>query len=110
MWRPAFAYARSEPAFVRGWIRRFWQGSPDHRGVPEAPGRVVTLLPGAERDRVWGVVYQIAPGHEREVLEGLDHREQRGYARHEVAVHTATETIPDALVYVATERNPNWLG
>ncbi len=41
----------------------------------------------------------------------LDHREQGGYERHAVDVHVADAgPIAGALVYVATEHNPNWLG
>ncbi|CAK0816183.1 unnamed protein product, partial [Prorocentrum cordatum] len=43
IFRPGFPYRRAYPACVRG-LRRFWQRSCDHRGTPEAPGRVVTLV------------------------------------------------------------------
>lgn len=41
---PGFDYSeRVQPCYIRGWRRVFHQGSTDHRGVPEAPGRTVTL-------------------------------------------------------------------
>lgn len=110
VWRPAFAHAERHHGFVRGFQRRFWQGSTDHRGVPGAPGRVATLLPAAEHERCWGTVYRVEPGHESRVLAGLDVREQGGYERHRVEVVRAQGSMVDALVYLATPQNPDWLG
>ncbi len=110
VWRPAFPYAERHGGAVTGWVRRFWQGSTDHRGVPGAPGRVVTLAPSPGA-RCWGVAYRVAASDSGDVLAALDHREKGGYARHEVRVHFAAAAREvDALVYVATRDNPNYLG
>ena len=109
VWRPAFSHAERRPGFVEGWARRFWQGSTDHRGVPEAPGRVVTLVeqPGA---RCWGVVYRVAAADALAVLRALDHRESGGFERLLLDVCSeGAEPVP-ALVYVAAPGNPNYLG
>ena len=101
-----FPYIERRVASISGWSRRFWQGSHDHRGTPEAPGRVVTLIPdpGAECK---GVAYLVAPS----VLEHLDHREKNGYARYRVAIALADERADvDGLLYVAARDNPAYLG
>jgi cation transport regulator ChaC len=111
VWRPAFAYRDRAPGFIRGFARRFWQGSPDHRGVPHAPGRVVTLVP--DGDAVcWGVAYRVADADWHDVLRGLDRRESGGFERHELLVRFAEpgRVAARALVYVAAEGNPNFLG
>lgn len=108
VWRPAFPFEERRAGFIQGWTRRFWQGSTDHRGVPGAPGRVVTLVPEAGAS-CWGIAYRVAAADRERVLSKLDHREKGGYARHEVDVHAAGARIA-ALVYVATGDNPNYLG
>ncbi|KAK0260648.1 hypothetical protein B0A54_14660 [Friedmanniomyces endolithicus] len=64
---------------------------PDHRGTPEAPGRVVTLIDRAlwatltdqhatAPPKVWGAAYRIPAAHVAEVKEYLDIREINGYS------------------------------
>jgi glutathione-specific gamma-glutamylcyclotransferase len=105
VWRPGMAVIEGHPGWVTGWTRRFWQGSPDHRGTPSAPGRVVTLVPEAGA-RCYGQVWRVAP----DVLAALDHREQAGYSRHVQPARLADGTSVDALLYVAEPDNPSWLG
>jgi cation transport regulator ChaC len=111
IWRPAFAHAERRTGYLEGWARRFWQGSPDHRGVPEAPGRVATLV--RETGAVcWGVAYRVEEAAREAVLRTLDHRESGGFERHRLTVHSRDAAQPElqALVYVAGPANPNFLG
>jgi len=101
-----FPYLDRADAEITGWVRRFWQGSHDHRGTPDAPGRVVTLLP-APGAVCRGVAYLV----EHSVFEHLDHREKNGYRRVEHTIHLQerTESVI-GVVYVADEHNPAYLG
>lgn len=101
-----FPFLRREAASIRGWARRFWQGSHDHRGTPDAPGRVVTLIPCADM-LCRGVAYQVR----HEVFEHLDHREKNGYLQRQVSLsfdHGGPAEI--GVVYVADEGNHAFLG
>jgi cation transport regulator ChaC len=111
VWRPAFPHRERRAAWIEGFVRRFWQGSTDHRGVPGAPGRVVTLVPEAGA-RCWGMAYRIRAQQVDAVLEVLDVREQGGYQRLELPLHfdaPAGEQVL-GLSWVATPANRNYLG
>lgn len=111
LFRPDFPHDERVPARLSGYERRFWQGSTDHRGLPEAPGRVVTLV-AREGAVCSGVAFHVARKDEEAVLVQLDHRERGGYLRRDVALTLAdgSPLAGPAIAYVADERNPNWLG
>ena len=109
IWRPAFAYEASRKAALRGWRRRFWQASPDHRGVPEAPGRVVTLVPDATAV-CWGMAFRVPTTLWDDIIADLDHRERHGYARRAVALEFEDGIQTHAITYVAAADNPSYVG
>jgi glutathione-specific gamma-glutamylcyclotransferase len=111
IWRPSFAFLERRPAWVRGYARRFWQGSPDHRGTPESPGRVATLV-RAEGETCGGCAYRIEPVNADVILAELDHREKAGFDRVLLPMLDAAggSVFAEGLTYVAREDNPHFLG
>ncbi len=105
IWKVDFPVLAQQPACIYGWNRRFWQGSHDHRGLPHAPGRVVTLIPEADAC-CHGMAYQVEP----EVFEHLDFREKNGYERHRVSLHFKDGQVNEGLVYIAAQNNHAFLG
>ncbi|USW54281.1 Putative glutathione-specific gamma-glutamylcyclotransferase, gamma-glutamyl cyclotransferase [Septoria linicola] len=97
IWKPPPHYDLRLPGYIEGYVRRFWQlsvsqqASEDHRGTPEAPGRVCTLIdrklwetlsdehPTAP-PRVWGAAYRIPAAKVPEVTEYMNIREINGYS------------------------------
>jgi cation transport protein ChaC len=108
-----FPFIKKAPASIIGWQRRFWQGSDDHRGTPQQPGRVVTLIQSA-LDECSGMAYKV----NQAVFEHLDYREKNGYLRYEVDIYFKDlkhDNINNAeykkgVVYIAHEDNAAFLG
>lgn len=100
-----FPYLDRRPATIANWTRRFWQGSHDHRGTPNAPGRVATLVsePGA---MCAGMALLITPA----VFSHLDHREKNGYLRLATDITFDDGSSVTGLVYIATADNEAYLG
>lgn len=105
IYKADFPFLERRPARIHGWTRRFWQGSHDHRGTPEAPGRVVTLV--REEGAVCvGMAYRVTP----DVFDHLDYREKNGYLRFATELCFEGGGGAEGLVYIATEDNAAFLG
>ena len=112
-------------AYIEGYVRRFWQGSHDHRGTPENPGRVVSCFrynawktmddihPATSAERCYGMAFKIHEKDAENVRKHLDFREKNGYSIDHVRVlcpETDQVIAIDALLYVATHDNEAFLG
>ena len=121
IFRPAIPFVERRPARVRGWTRRFWQWSTDHRGEPWQPGRVVTLAPSPD-DACWGMAYRLDEANAEAILADLDVRERGGYVRMEIlleleeaateAPHRSAESphVVAGLTYQGWPGNRNYAG
>lgn len=82
-------------------------------------GRVVTLISNDEMDafekdrdaeKTWGKIYKIPDKEADAALVDLDHREKAGYVRQKVDVHCKDGKVRNALVFIATPFNSDFVG
>ena len=119
VWKVGFEYEERVICCARGWRRRFHQGSTDHRGTPDFPGRTVTLERCHPTDEppCWGAAYRVSSAAAPAVLDLLEIREKQYDLRLRLDLHAddapdAPVVVRGAVTYVATEdpANLNWLG
>ncbi len=109
IWKTGFDYESRTPAYIQNYARRFWQFSVDHRGTPEQPGRVVTLVP-VDGEQCWGMAYRLRRDYLEDTLNALDIREVGGYERYPVPIQLHSGEVVDGLTYNAPPNNPHYAG
>ena len=82
-----------------------WQGSTDHRGTPEYPGVVCTLV-ALEGQECVGRAYAVRDEDWPELRLQLDYREKDGYQLERLSTREGLEVW----CYVARPDNPSYLG
>jgi cation transport regulator ChaC len=102
LFRPGFTYRSRQRATLGGYARSFSQASPDHRGTPESPGRVLTLVEREGASVVGAVYFVDAPAEQ--LLSELDYRERAGYQRVTLEVTTENESLR-AVTWIALPGN-----
>ena len=110
--------ASRETCYVNDLKRRFYNYSCDHRGTPENPGLVVTLLGKDHPDyskastltkenQVFGLCFTIEDSYLDTLLPELDYRERHGYTRTLVETYDpkTNKSKGKAIVYLAEPGN-----
>lgn len=110
MWRPGFAYLRSETARVYGYHRSLCVYSHVHRGTPERPGLVLGLDRGGS---CHGMAFQVAREKWEETVAYLRAREQvtSVYLERRKAVSLLESgTTVEAVTYVVDRAHRQYAG
>lgn len=102
LFRPGFGYLERRRARLSGYARSFSQASPDHRGTPQLPGRVLTLVACAGAGLCGALYFVEAPANE--LLSELDYRERAGYQR--VSIEVEADAVAErAVTWIAPPGN-----
>ncbi|XP_041016006.1 gamma-glutamylcyclotransferase 2-3 [Juglans microcarpa x Juglans regia] len=117
IWKAGFNYDQRLVGFIKGYRRVFYQGSTDHRGTPEYPGRTVTLEP-AEGEVCCGVAYKVSTKEDEETaLTHLEVREKqydkKAYLDFFTEPTATSPAVSGIMVYIASpdqKLNRNYLG
>ncbi|CAN6456883.1 unnamed protein product [Victoria cruziana] len=117
IWKAGFAYEQRLIGLIKGYRRVFYQGSTDHRGTPEYPGRTVTLEPH-DGEVCWGAAYKISGKENEEIaMSYLEVREKQYDLKAYVDLYTDMESsipaVTGVLVYIGSSDkkiNENYLG
>ncbi|CAG9858675.1 unnamed protein product [Phyllotreta striolata] len=112
IWKIDFPYEEKILGYIKGFDRRFYQLSTDHRGTPENPGRVVTLLPSNGDSKVYGVAYKIRDAEIQDVVDHLDYREKGGYEKTVLKFYPLSKDKQpfDITIYLGDHNNFNYGG
>jgi cation transport protein ChaC len=107
IWNPAFEFADSVPALLRGWHRRFCLKMYLGRGSPETPGLMLALDHGGACK---GVAFRIEAAKARQELNLLWQREMYGGGYHARWVNLQTAQGPiKAVTFVINRAHPRYL-
>jgi cation transport protein ChaC len=109
MWRPGFAFAERQGAFVRGYHRSLCIYSHVHRGTKEQPGLVLGLDRGGSCK---GVAFRVAAKASDATLAYLRAREQVTLVYREAVlpVRLVDGRIVEAVCYVADRTHFQYAG
>ncbi|KAK3043660.1 hypothetical protein RJ639_000076 [Escallonia herrerae] len=125
IWKAGFHYDDRLVGFIKGYRRVFYQGSTDHRGTVDYPGRTVTLEPaegeicgmpiacGKEANSMqWGVAYKISQKEDEEIaLTYLEVREKqydkKAYLDFFTELTDSTPAISGVMVQIIQAEGPS---
>lgn len=110
MWRPGFAFRRSEAARIHGFHRSLCVYSHVHRGTPEQPGLVLGLDRGGS---CHGMAFEVAPENWTETVAYLRAREQVTSVyleRHKAIMLLATGQKVQAITFVVDRDHRQYAG